>query len=81
MNTGCKLTRSQWQFLEAMPDAVLLTLADGSIAFANTRAENLFGYPLEEFADLTIESLLPEGIRRRHAENRTGYNAHPQVRV
>jgi PAS domain S-box-containing protein len=32
-------------FLEAVPDAVVAVVADGTILFVNSQAEALFGYP------------------------------------
>ncbi len=47
-------------FCEAAPDALLVVRSDGSVAFANARAEALFGYARAEFLGRPIDLLLPE---------------------
>ena len=71
----------RWQILEAMPDAVLLTRSDGRIAYANSQAEELFGYTRDELRQQNIERLLPVESRRRHVDHRAGYIASPAVKA
>ena len=46
--------------LEQGPDAFLLLTADGTIAFVNSAAERLFGYPREELLGVQHTILLSE---------------------
>ena len=49
--------------LEQGPDAFLLLTADGTIAFVNSAAERLFGYPREELLGVQHTILLSEDER------------------
>jgi PAS domain S-box-containing protein len=66
--------------LESLPDAVLVVDRKGVIVRANSRAEELFGYPHEKMVGQSIELLIPERFRERHTGHREGYAAAPQVR-
>lgn len=46
--------------LEATPDAMLISDADGTIQVTNTQAELTFGYPHRELLGAQIETLLPQ---------------------
>ena len=48
--------------LDWAPDAIIVTGRDGTILYANTRAEGLFGYRKEEIVERPLEMLLPEGL-------------------
>jgi PAS domain S-box-containing protein len=45
--------------LEAVPDALLLVRADGTIFFANEAASRTFGYRRAEVLDMPVERLVP----------------------
>jgi PAS domain S-box-containing protein len=66
---------------EFSPDGIVVTNSEGRICDANPRARELFGYSQEEFAGLSIESLVPERFRERHPALREEYNAHPRSRA
>jgi len=67
-------------FLEAMPDAVLIVNRDGFIVQINAQAERLFGYGREEVVGHPVELLVPERFRQKHVGDRDGYFAEPHVR-
>jgi PAS domain S-box-containing protein len=67
-------------FLEAMPDAVLIVNRDGSIVQVNAQAERLFGYGRKELLGHPVELLVPERFRAKHVADRNGYFAEPRVR-
>jgi len=46
--------------LEAAPDGMLITTADGQIVLANSRADDLFGYSRQELLGKNIRMLLPD---------------------
>lgn len=56
--------------LRQAPDAILHVAQDGSILRVNDQALTLFGYPRDEFLELTVEDLIPNQFRA----------AHPQIR-
>ena len=66
--------------LETLPDAMLLASADGTVAFANSQAESLFGYSRAELMGSHIDELVPLRFREKHARNRATYNDSPHVR-
>jgi len=45
--------------LEAAPDAMLMTTAEGEIVLANSRADNMFGYSRQELLGSNIRVLVP----------------------
>jgi PAS domain S-box-containing protein len=49
--------------LEASPNVILTIAADGTIAYANPRVEEAFGYSSAEVVGLPLTTLLPEGVR------------------
>ncbi len=61
------------------PDALLLVDRAGSIAFANDRAEQLFGYEAGELLGQSMKSLVPEQLRDRPSARRGEYFRHPGV--
>jgi len=67
--------------LESVPDAIVMVDARGRIALANSRAEQLFGYPAGTLRGSAVESLLPERFRRAHAGHRGAFFAQPRVRT
>lgn len=50
-------------FLEAIPDAIVGVIADGSIVMVNAQAETLFGYGREELIGQQLELLVPTSVR------------------
>ena len=67
--------------LEAAPDAMVCTAADGRIVLLNAEAERLFGYQREELIGQPVEILVPEAARGVHQERRAGYAAEPRHRA
>ena len=66
--------------LDASPDGVLLVRGDGTIAFANVAAAQLFGYDRDALTDMVVERLMPSDVREGHVARRRGYNADPTSR-
>ena len=64
----------------AYPDALLLVDAAGHIALANPEAARLFGYSVEELSGLSVDVLVPDGVRPRHAACREAYSHQPRPR-
>lgn len=67
-------------FLEAVPDAVVIADQSGRIIFVNDQAERLFGYFREELLGREVELLMPERFRERHARQRMAYVEYPTTR-
>ena len=64
----------------AYPDALLLTDPGGRIVLANPVAERLLGYGDGEMTGLSVEALVPDAIRSRHAGYRAAYSHSPRAR-
>jgi PAS domain S-box-containing protein len=58
------------------PDGLIIVSPNGTILYANTQTEALFGYRAEELMDRPVEMLLPADTRERHIADREGYVAH-----
>jgi len=66
--------------LDAMPDAIVIVAADGTIVNVNVRAEAMFGYTREAFLGQSIEFLLPDRLRESHVAHRDEYAQKPYAR-
>jgi PAS domain S-box-containing protein len=55
------------------PDGIIVVGHNGKVLTANERAQQLFGYSLQEFQGLQIEALLPEDFRQAHVGHRETY--------
>lgn len=67
--------------VEAAPDAMIVVDEDGRITVINAEAERMFGYSRGEMLGQTIECLLPDRFRERHAAHRRNYTAAPNLRT
>jgi protein-histidine pros-kinase len=67
-------------FLETVPDAMILSDHNGRIILLNTNAERIFGYSRDELLGKEVEILLPDRFRTRHRRHRTAYYADPGIR-
>lgn len=68
------------ELLEAAPDAIIEVDAEGTIVLLNTATEQLFGYSREELLGLSVDCLVPDQVRERHAGHRARYAANPTTR-
>lgn len=69
--------REYRDLLELAPDGVLVTDREGRILMVNKALETMFGYRREQLIGQTMETLLPESLRARHRQHRSGYMAAP----
>ncbi len=65
----------------AYPDALLLVDSAGLIALANPAASQLFGYSTEALMGLSVDTLVPDATRPRHAAHRQSYGNAPRARA
>ncbi|HEY6341895.1 MAG TPA: PAS domain S-box protein [Bryobacteraceae bacterium] len=75
-----RLERRFRELLEAAPDAILEVDREGRIVLLNRVAEKMFGYSREELLGGTVELLIPEHLRARHADYRIQYWHSPATR-
>jgi PAS domain S-box-containing protein len=66
-------------FLEAVPDAIVGVVADGSILMVNAQAETLFGYGRDEMVGQQLEILVPSSAGD-HSQLRAMYFQEPEPR-
>ena len=66
--------------LDAAPDGIVLSDADGRIVFANQAMVGLFGYPREALIGEFVEILVPARQRLDHVVEREAYSARPRRR-
>lgn len=78
-----RLVRSETQFrglLEAAPDAMVVSDANGRIMLVNSQAETLLGYTRAELIGQNVEILQPERFRAGHIGRRQAYVSAPHRR-
>ncbi|MFP4610024.1 MAG: EAL domain-containing protein [Thiohalophilus sp.] len=65
---------------EASPDPQIIVNSDGIIEQANAQCFDVLGYKNTELIGESVEVLLPEHLRQRHANFRQMFNSAPRVR-
>lgn len=68
------------ELIEAASDAIVIASHDGQIVLANSQAERWFGYSRHELIGQSVELLLPERFRQKHAGHRADYLSAPRSR-
>ncbi len=68
-------------FLEAAPDAVVISDREGAIVLVNAQTERLFGYDRAALLGRAVEILVPPRFRGRHPAHRLRYLLEPGVRA
>jgi PAS domain S-box-containing protein len=68
------------ELLDAAPDSIIEVDSEGRIVLSNVATERMFGYKRGELLGLSLELLIPEGMRARHVSHRSRYWTHPQTR-
>ena len=65
---------------DAYPDSLLVCDPHGTVVLANPSAAALLGYPDDELIGMSVETLVPDSIRHRHAAYREAYGKSPKPR-
>ena len=68
------------EFMDAAPDAMVVTGRDGRIVATNLHTQAIFGYDAAELTGQPIEILVPPRFRERHLAHRAGYAGNPHRR-
>jgi PAS domain S-box-containing protein len=66
--------------LDSAPDAMVIVDVDGLIQVVNAQTEKLFGYTRAELRAQSVDLLLPDRFRTKHARNRLSYLSKPRAR-
>jgi diguanylate cyclase (GGDEF)-like protein/PAS domain S-box-containing protein len=69
------------RLLEAIPDAVVVTGADGVIVYVNGSAETMTGYRRSELIGRKVEMLVPSRLRGIHVLHRRGFHGRGAARM
>jgi PAS domain S-box-containing protein len=77
---AASIDKNFWEFLESVPDAMMLSDSGGRIIWANTKTEQMFGYRRDELISKKVEFLIPDRFRTLHREDRAIYYANPNIR-
>lgn len=67
--------------VESSPSGLLMVDGEGRIVLINREIERLFGYTREELLGESVETLVPEGFRTGHPEDRKRFFAAPRSRA
>lgn len=67
-------------WIDVLPLAAIVTDSSGKIVAINPLTVDLFGYPTTELIGMSIDRLVPDGARQKHAAHRAAYNAAPRQR-
>jgi PAS domain S-box-containing protein len=77
---AASIDKSYWEFLESVPDAMVLSDLEGRIVWVNRNTERMFGYSRDELLGQEIETLVPDRFRTRHRRDRSRYYTDPDIR-
>jgi diguanylate cyclase (GGDEF)-like protein/PAS domain S-box-containing protein len=69
------------RLFEAIPDAVVVTDANGDIVYANRPAEDMSGYGRAELIGRKVEILVPTRLRGIHVRHRRGFYSRGAARL
>ena len=72
------------EVLENIPDAVLIVggiESGGQILYLNSQATRMFGYERSELLNQSIDLLVPQSVRERHARHRGSFAQTPALRT
>lgn len=67
--------------IDGAPEAILIVDRSGEILFSNRNATALFGYSGGELSGRSVELLLPERFRSRHAQDRRTFVDSRRIRA
>lgn len=68
------------QFIEPIPEAIIISNTGGTIVQVNQEACKIFGYTRLELLNLFIEDLVPDSIRSKHSQFRKLFFSNPKPR-
>jgi anti-anti-sigma factor len=68
------------KLIDALQDGVALTDDGGTLALANLRLEEMFGYEHGELTGHPVESLVPADLQAAHRSHRAAYAQAPRAR-
>ena len=80
--TEQKLAKEMFRLaVEASPSGMVMTDAEGKILMINAEIEKLFGYRRWELVGQSVDMLLPQRLRGKHAAQRAAFATVPRQRM
>ena len=67
--------------VEASPSGMIMVDHTGKVILANCEAERLFGYSRTELLELSVDMLVPQALRDKHAHHREHFAVQPEKRA
>lgn len=67
--------------LDLAPEAIIMSNEVGIIGFVNKKAEQLFQFTKEEMIGSRVEMLIPQSLREKHVQIRTGFVKEQRMRA
>ena len=67
--------------VEASPSGMIMVDQTGKVILANREAERLFGYSRTELLELSVDMLVPQALRTKHAHHREHFAVQPEKRA
>src|SRR4029453_13151974 len=67
--------------VEAAPSGFVMVDQAGRMVLVNSQTEKMFGYTRDELLGHPVEMLVPERLRKQHAQYRAGFFANPKARA
>ncbi len=77
---GEELTHVYKLLFESAAEGLIVVDTQGIIRLANMRANEMFGYKVNELQGMTVDTLLPDKFRGSHAAHRDNYMRKPAKR-
>jgi PAS domain S-box-containing protein len=68
------------QLVDAAPDGLIVCDAASKILLVNVEVERMFGYSRDELAGQSVDILVPDAARPRHAQHTASYAQAPRLR-
>jgi PAS domain S-box-containing protein len=67
--------------VESAPDSIVVVDEEGRIVLVNAQTETMFGYARAQLLGQSVDLLVPESLRHRHAAHRRNFEHAPRVRA
>jgi PAS domain S-box-containing protein len=67
--------------IEVCPFGIVIVDPLGKIVLANSELERMFGYAHDALIGETVDILVPANVCAQHAQHRTQFAGHPQIRM
>lgn len=69
------------QVIDEAPNGIVIVDSNGTIIYANSQTELMFGYDREELIGNSVDRLVPAELRNAHKDHRADYMTEPSARL